>query len=264
MSLFRKLKESFGKGKLKKEQEQELQKILADAVLDGAISDSELNQVNSLYLQSELSEQEFRDLKDAFFWNVVEVLISDRKITELENRASKQIAMKLEISSEILKLARNEILFFQLLEKIENGELPICSPDKVVLKKGETAHFEAAAFLQEEQIINRKYVGGSHGVSIRIARGLNYRIGATRGKILAEKGIVNVSSGNFVITDQRLMFSGDKKSFAHNLTNLIDLQLFSDGIKFSVSNRQKPIIVGIYSAQASEVSGLIISTLINK
>ena len=263
MSILRKIRQSFGKGKLKKEQEGTLYRMLQDAVLDGNVSDSELKQINSLYYQSELSDEEFSELKEAFFWQVVETLISDRRISDIEKSAFKQISNKLTISPSVLQLAEKEVSYFSLLHDIETAKLPSLTPQDVLLKKDEIAHFDASASMLEERVVDRQYVGGSRGVSIRTMKGVSYRVGANRGKLINEKGLVPISDGNFVATNQRLMFSGDKKSFAHPYSKLIDLQLFSDAIQFSVSNRQRPFIVGLYSDRAAEVGGAIISKILN-
>ena len=75
--------------------------------------------------------------------------------------------------------------------------------------------------------------------------------------------MVPVSEGYFIVTNQRIVFSGDKKSVATPFNKLIDLQVYADAIQFAVSNRQKPVIVKFNTAEESELSALIVSRLIN-
>ena len=263
MSLIKRLTESFGKGKLKKEQREELWRIMQIAVTDGRITDNELNKINSFYLQSDLNEKEFAHLKDAMYWQVVQTLIADRRITKQEETVLQHIANILEISSNIYQLAQKEISYFALLESVSNGILPNIQPNEVILQRNETAHLEMPAYLMEERVVSRKIIGKSQGFSFRIVKGVTYRVGSSSGTIQSETGWVNVSSGNFVITNKRLIFAGSNKSFSFDLGKLLDIQLYSDGIRISVTNRQKPVIVGMYSDKAGELCGTILSAIIN-
>ena len=68
-------------------------------------------------------------------------------------------------------------------------------------------------------------------MSVRVAKGVTLRAGAIRGQ--AVKGMVSVASGELVITDKRVIFSGDKKSFAIPLQNLLNSTNYTDGFGFS-------------------------------
>lgn len=263
MSIIKKIKESFGKGKLKKEQREELLRILQSAVFDGKITDEELNQINRFFYISALSKEEFDEAKDKIFLACIDALIDDRRINEDELNALEHIAYRLAISRQTYANAQKEFSYFNLLDSIDRGHFPSVNPRGVILKNGESAYFEAPGYLLEERVIKREIVGRSQGVSIRLMRGVSYRVGSSRGTIQSQTGLVNVSSGNFVITNSRLMFSGQNKSFAHDFSKLIDIQMYADAIQFSVTNRQKPIIVGMHSPRAVEVGGLLISKILN-
>src|SRR4051812_2114750 len=57
------------------------------------------------------------------------------------------------------------------------------------------------------------YVGGSHGVSFRVAKGMRYHVGAMRGTYLpGPESPTPIDVGRAVITDQRVTFAGTKAS----------------------------------------------------
>jgi hypothetical protein len=87
------------------------------------------------------------------------------------------------------------------------------------------------ASLQETKTVG--YSAGSTGMSVRVAKGVTLRTSGTRGKAI--KGMVSVSSGELVITDKRVIFAGDKKSFAIPLGDLINTTNYNDGFGFSDS-----------------------------
>jgi hypothetical protein len=74
----------------------------------------------------------------------------------------------------------------------------------VILKKGEVVHYAAAALLKEIRVVNLGYRGGSSGISIRIMKGVSYRVGSHRGYMVKEDQLVQTSGGTLLITNQRL------------------------------------------------------------
>lgn len=265
MNLFTKIKESFGQGKIKKEQVERLKQILQTAVADGKITDQELSFLNSYYHDSLLTNEEFQRLKSEIFFYVVNWVISDRRVNDVELNSLNQIASQLELPKEIISNAQKQVQYYRLFYQIESGEpLPTGQPANLILQKNEVCYLSIPANLLEERVISRQYVGHSHGVSIRLIKGVSYRVGQQRGRIQSQTGLVVVSQGYFNITNKRLVFSGNKKSVVGNFDKLIDLQLFADGLKYSVTSRQKPTIIQFDINEEAELSGLVISRILNE
>jgi len=76
--------------------------------------------------------------------------------------------------------------------------------------------------------------------------------------------IVPISDGYFVITNKRLVFSGDRKSVTTTIDNLVDLHVFSYGLNYSVTARQKPVIIRLSVPEEAELCALVITRLINE
>lgn len=74
------------------------------------------------------------------------------------------------------------------------------------------------------------YVGGSHGVSIRIAKGLYYRVGAFKGERVQTQDLVRQDVGSLIITNRNVYFSGPMKSLRIRLNKIVSVQGYSDGI----------------------------------
>jgi hypothetical protein len=101
-------------------------------------------------------------------------------------------------------------------------------------------------------------------MSFRIAKGVSYRVGAFRGHLVSETGIVPVSDGRMIITSRRIVFAGNAKSFATRLDKIIDIQLFSDGMRFSESGRSKPRIIRFTQTGNADLVGAVLSHSINR
>jgi hypothetical protein len=79
-----------------------------------------------------------------------------------------------------------------LVKKLEDG-VP-AGLVQTMLKKGEVAIDSVPAKLLEYRSGGNSYQGGSQGVSIRIAKGISYRVGANRGQLVRNPEQLQVPS----------------------------------------------------------------------
>jgi hypothetical protein len=114
--------------------------------------------------------------------------------------------------------------------------------DGVQLKKGEVVYLVLNGVgLVEPRRGPTQWVGGSQGVSFKLVKGVRYRVGATRGHVVqGEERPVVIDTGTGVVTNQRMMFIGDKRSTEWAYAKLLGFSLEQENIAlFNVSNRQK-------------------------
>ncbi|MFM9905293.1 MAG: hypothetical protein ACKVQJ_12065 [Pyrinomonadaceae bacterium] len=265
MGLFDKIRQPFLKRKLRKEQLESLNSDIWQIVSDGKVTDEELSQINKYFYDSELSTEEVQKALTDVFSQLVYQAVSDRRVSEVEFQSLEHIANRFSLSAEAHTRLSEQIQYFRLFSQIEAGEeLPTITPPNVVLQKNEECYLSIPGALYEERVVRSSYQGGSSGVSIRVMKGVSYRIGAHRGQIQSERAIVPVSDGQFNITNQRLIFSGSNKSNATTYGKLLDLQLYADALQYSTTTRQKPIIVKFRSGEEAELCALVISRAMNK
>jgi hypothetical protein len=91
----------------------------------------------------------------------------------------------------------------------EEGHLPSVrldfqGADGVVLRKGELVHAYCPVVYKELRSVVTGYSGGSHGVSIRVMKGVRYHVGTHRGHVIREDRLQEVSRGVLILTNQRL------------------------------------------------------------
>jgi hypothetical protein len=126
----------------------------------------------------------------------------------------------------------------QELHQLLAAPLTEIRPSQALVKAGEKAYGAVKASLQEVKTVG--YSAGTTGMSVRVAKGVTLRTSGTRGK--AVKGLVSVAAGELVITDKRVIFSGDQKSFAIPLDDLLGTTNYSDGFGFSDSKATYTLI----------------------
>lgn len=265
MGFFDSLKSTFSTGKLKKEQIERLREIIWAAISDGQISDQELAYINDFFATSDLSREDFDKVRTEVFTHVVHQAISDRRVTQSELGMLTHLMQRLEIPPNVQSWAHQQVQYYSIFAMIESGgPLPVGQASGLIMQKGEVCHASLPAQLIEERVVSRNYVGGSQGVNLRLMKGVSYRVGQQKGELVSQSGLVPISSGYFVITNQRLAFSGDRKSVTAPFSKLLDLHIFSNGLNFSVAGKVRPVIVQFSLNEEAELCGLIISRIINE
>lgn len=214
-----------------REQSRILEIMFMNAVKDGYISDEEIELIKKFYKESLLSEQEYNDIRNRIFKGCVEIAILDRRVPPQEEKALYHIAGRFEIPDETINWMKNKIDYFATLSTLETipfEQIPISENTNVILQKAETPYFCFPATLYEEK-----------------------------------KRILPVSDGRLTITNQRLVFSGERKSVNAPFNKLLDMNCFSDGIRFSLNNRQKPLTL-ILPEKAADIAGIMVNRLLHK
>lgn len=107
---------------------------------------------------------------------------------------------------------------------VVDGSLPIN------LQKNEEVvwAFRNCEYLEDRT--HRQYVGGSHGVSVRIMKGVYYRTSAFKGQAVDRTERICVDSGLIALTNKHLYFSGSAKNFRVSYSKIVFFRPFSDGI----------------------------------
>lgn len=129
------------------------------------------------------------------------------------------------------------------LAEVQRGEwAEAVRETSLILHLGEEAYFEDSAVLLKE-VAQREYRGGSQGLSIPIGaihgRSVRYRVGAYRGHLVTiGTNWVPADRGTLTVTNQRVVFRGQRKTLEFQFSKLVALKAYTDAIDLGVSNRQ--------------------------
>ena len=118
------------------------------------------------------------------------------------------------------------------------------SPD-IVLKSGEAvfASIDGVSLVEDRRGAGH-YAGHSQGFSIPVAsvggRSVRYRVGVNKGHFVqGELTPTAVDQGKLVISNQRALFVGGKKTIECLFAKLISAEVSDGELALSVSNREK-------------------------
>jgi hypothetical protein len=220
-----------------------------------------------------LSEAELSRLKTfggipmlKLYTKLYDTLIQDKELTDHE------IAV-LERIRNIFGLAKEDVgydaqvlpyLFVNHLRKTDQLPTQITELDvPLLLKKGEFAHYAAATLLKEPRIMNLGYRGGSHGVSFRVMKGVYYRVGAHRGRMIKEEQLVQTSAGVLVITNKRLFLvpATGNKPITIPLDKIHFYRCSENALEVYKEGREKGFFF-ILTAGAVEIFGICLGALL--
>ncbi len=235
---------------------------LMDAVADGSLSKEEIDSLYALQEQLGLTRDDVAALRVKAFAKAFSVAKEDGAITEQEEQELQTIKEHLEIADAEIAPTQIELQRFRLLREISTGHVPTISVPGLVLQKAEVAYWMESASILEEKVINRQFVGGSRGVSFRIMKGVSYRVGAYRGHVESQTGIVAVSTGEFIVTSKRAIFRGDRKGFNIRLDKLLNVEMASNGVTITDAS-SKPRVVQFLNAANTDIVGAILSHAVN-
>jgi hypothetical protein len=151
------------------------------------------------------------------------------------------------------------ILTRMVIANANAGRFPQAAPPlHIMCKPGEVAYLESQASLLKE-VADRQWQGGSAGFSFRIAKGVRYRTGNTRGH-MQQVGtkIVVKDTGVLSVTSTRLVFSGRTTTQESVYSKIVNLTVFNDGLAVAV-NKGRDIVTNSYSTGGGEMIAAIMN-----
>lgn len=125
------------------------------------------------------------------------------------------------------------------VNQIYDGELPHVRTRKAIMREDEQAHFSESAELVENKTTG--YRAGGASVRVRVAKGVS--VGSGGGVSRAIKEDIITSKGELVITNKRIVFAGDKKSFETPLAKLTSFETYSDGLAFHIGTKTHTLLL---------------------
>lgn len=171
----------------------------------------------------------------AGYENAVERALDDHVITAEEQDRLNGLQKHLSLSQDALNRngAFDRLIKAGVLRDVLNGVVPQGIQFAGVpfnLQKSETLVWVFQDVDYYEVKTKTKFVGGSRGVSLRVTKGVYYRVGGFKGERVQESATVHVDTGLMGLTTKHIYFAGPSKRFRINYRKIVAFESFSDGI----------------------------------
>lgn len=230
-----------------------VQKCYADRVL----TDLESKQITNIaiFLQFPLDKAEEIKNKIAFslFNRILEEKISDNRLSPIKETELKQATRNLKIDHQSIKvfLSDRKIKSLQhakLLWNLDHGIFPVIHNPSITLARDEQCYLNVNATLIENKLVHAGYSRTSTGVSFRVMKGVNARIGGGRYRPVKEN-IREIHPGTLYLTSSRIVFNAGGKSFQIPFYKLISHNARGGSLELVIQNKSYSLRVNYKEAE---------------
>ena len=173
-------------------------------------------------------------LRQNIVQQVAERALNDGRVGDTELADIETLLHGFALPVTALSAVQQRLTRARQLTLMEGGHFTAINPGGVMLRRGEQALWRADAATLEEQVLRREYRGASQGVSVRLMKGVTYRVGATRGHSVEQRGVIETSRGELTVTDSRLIYLAPQKSLELPYSTFVGLSGFRDALSISI------------------------------
>lgn len=231
-----------------------VKKLSLEKLEDSILTEEEKTEIELFASELNISSSEVEKINKTtasqIYENAVKKAIADNEVTLDEQESLEQLALKLDLDINEMQLDKSTdetYKYLVFLNALNNGYLPILESTSIVLQRNEIAHWEVPANLLTSKVVTTGYTGGSNGVSVRIMKGVSYRVGSSRSTPIREQISIK-HPGILVITNKRIVFSAPSKSFSIPFTQLISFEPYSDGLGLQKGNSSYLLSLSTYKS----------------
>lgn len=217
-----------------------LQDKLQASVVAAILEPSESGRLRELIHEAgqsgKLTKDDVREAIIAGWCSSVDKCLEDGVIDEEEERKLVALKNAFAFSEEELDrtAAHTRLVKAIVIREVLAGNLPermrFDDPLPINLQKGEKIVWAFAGCEYLEDKTKRTYQGGSRGVSVRVMKGVYYRVGAFKGSPVYSTERVVVDQGTVYITNKHLYFAGPAKSLRVPYAKIVSFLPFDDGV----------------------------------
>ena len=147
------------------------------------------------------------------------------------------------------KQSLEKVVQSKVLQEILQGNTPapnitITGDFPFLLNKSENLVWLFRNITLHQQKVQREFVGRSRGISVRVMKGVYYRIGGFKGRPIETTVMQRIGTGSVCLTDKNLYFSSPEKSLKIPYAKILSIESFSNGIGFQKDGtNDKPIFL---------------------
>lgn len=205
--------------------------------------------LNSIANESYVDSGDLRKLIIKGYDDAVDKFLEDGILSETELNSLDRFDDIFDITDEELseyetqtKIIKNRVVQDVINNDIQKSRLTIQGQLPFLLEKDEIVLWIFQNAELYELITRTQFAGGSHGVSVKIAKGLYYRTSSFRGEPIKTQETKFTSSGLLALTNKNLYYGSTVKTLKIKYSQIISMPTFSDAIGIQQSRaNSKPL-----------------------
>jgi hypothetical protein len=221
--------------------------------------------------QLELLKQQKKEFLIKYYQEIVQELSSDKELSLLDLGFLLELQEGLNLTDEEVQVDELILPHVYVAYIKEYNKLPtfdninFSDGSHAILKKDEKIYHQAVGIVQEIKTTH-SYAGGSQGVSIRITKGVYYRVGAHQGQIKPVQSLVETSRGTLIFTNKRLLLHpvANNKPLSIPLNKIISFHCYSNGLEIYIEGKENGFFFTLLSPGQNEIAGIVLNFLIER
>jgi hypothetical protein len=163
--------------------------------------------------------------------------LADSVLTTEEDVRIGEVRDAFGLSVPQLGVAGDRLVKSEILRDLDSGRIPegvrVEGGLPINFARGETVIWIFNGVEYHSIKSRTQYVGGSHGVSVRLMKGVYYRVGASRGEAVKTSELAFEASGDLVISSQNVYFVSPAKVIKLPVRKIVGLQAYSDAVQIT-------------------------------
>jgi hypothetical protein len=193
-------------------------------------------EINLITISSYVEPEQKKGLLIQAWEQAVDKALDDDVISQEEEDSLISYREHFSLSNDDLDSAGafSKVVKAAVLRDILEGTIPervkISGPLPFNFQKSESLVWLFQNVKYYEEKYKRKYVGGSQGVSFRVAKGVYYRVGGFSAQPVVTQETVQVDTGQLAVTNKHIYFAGDSKGFKVPFSKIVAFTPYNDGI----------------------------------
>jgi len=166
----------------------------------------------------------------------VDHLLEDGSLDKQEEAALVAFQRRFSLSQDDLdrRGAYSRVLKGAIIRDLLEGKIPqrvtVSSQLPFNFQKNEQLIYLFPTVEYLEDRTRTQYFGGYQGVSVRVMKGVYYRVGGFRGNPVGRTERLHVDSGPLAVTTKHLYFGGPRKSFRVRHDKIVTFIPYTDGV----------------------------------
>ncbi len=221
------------------------QNELLDVLSDKDISDDErafLEKLqNDLLLTKEIEQKLSDKARGALVEGYLREAIADQRLSPDEEREFEALAKKFNVEVTYGGSSKQVLDQYRLYWIIENADLPVISVP-IALQRDEECYFSQKVDWFELRKVTKRINYGGPVASIRIAKGIRWRMGSLAMQPVSEDVMTKIDSGTIYLTSKRLLFTGAGKTSAIQLKKIIAYTPYKNGVEIIKDSGKSPFL----------------------
>lgn len=178
-------------------------------------------------------------MENALSWLVLVALVIGGAYIYLSSRASQSNQQASQSQKRLSQINTTLNHFADLAGKGIQTKLTAGDAPNIALKNGEhlLCVFSNTTLLEPRAV--RTWRSAYGGPAIRVAKGLSFRFGQSRGVSESHDELRAIDTGTLLLTNERLVFIGSQRTSSNALKDIIDIEGRTDGVMIHRKGKQR-------------------------